>query len=86
METWEKAPAVGLKQQVMDKHVDIREVVTRFADKISPEFDADRLILFGSWARGNYQPTGASRTARKPRSFGAYRSGRNYALARMTVE
>lgn len=40
----------------MDKNIDIREVAMRFVDKISLEFDVDQIILFGSRARGNYQP------------------------------
>lgn len=40
----------------MDKIIDIREAAMRFADKLSHEFDVDQLVLFGSWARGNYQP------------------------------
>ncbi len=40
----------------MDKLDNIREAAMQFADKISQEFDVERLILFGSRAHGNYQP------------------------------
>ncbi len=40
----------------MDKLENIREAAIQFADKISQEFDVERLILFGSRVRGNYQP------------------------------
>lgn len=52
---WENAPAIGLEQLFMDQQIDIREGVLRFAEKVSEQFDVDRIILFGSRARGDYR-------------------------------
>lgn len=50
---WEDAPMIGLEQRVMDSQVDIRESVLLFAEKIRHDCDIERLILFGSRARGD---------------------------------
>lgn len=53
---WDSAPQVGLEQPVMEEQVDIREAVLLFAEKVSQEFDVDRIILFGCRARDGYRP------------------------------
>ena len=52
---WENAPAVGLVQLFMDEKIDIHAAILLFAEKVSQQFDVDRIILFGSRARGDYR-------------------------------
>ena len=51
---WDQAFSVGLEQTVMCDQVDIRNAVLVFRDKLTDQFDAVQLILFGSRARGDY--------------------------------
>ncbi|MFB2706685.1 MULTISPECIES: nucleotidyltransferase domain-containing protein [Marinobacter] len=51
---WDQAFSVGLEQTVMGDQVDIRNAVLVFRDKLTDQFDAVQLILFGSRARGDY--------------------------------
>jgi len=53
---WEQVEPVGLEQSVMEGQVNIREAVLAFGKKLSEQYKVAQLILFGSRARGNYQP------------------------------
>ncbi|MCL7942957.1 nucleotidyltransferase domain-containing protein [Marinobacter sp. ATCH36] len=53
---WEQAKSVGLEQSVLEDQVDIREAVLVFGEKLSDQYKVTQLILFGSRARGDYQP------------------------------
>ncbi len=53
---WEQAEPEGLEQFVMEGQVDIREAVLAFSEKVSDQYKVAQLILFGSRARGDYQP------------------------------
>lgn len=53
---WEQAEPVGLEQSVMEGQVDLREAVLAFGEKLSDQYKVAQLILFGSRARGDYQP------------------------------
>lgn len=46
---------VSLEQLFMDEKIDIRAAILLFAEKVSQQFDVDRIILFGSRARGDYR-------------------------------
>lgn len=53
---WDQMAPVGLEQVVMGDQVDIREAILVFSDKLSGQYEATQLILFGSRARGDYHP------------------------------
>ncbi len=47
---------IGLEQRVMEGQVNIRESVLLFTEKARHDYDVERLILFGSRARGDHTP------------------------------
>ncbi|KPP97215.1 nucleotidyltransferase domain-containing protein [Marinobacter sp. HL-58] len=53
---WEQAEPVGLEQDVMEGQVNIREAALAFGELLSDQYKVAQLILFGSRARGDYQP------------------------------